>query len=58
MNPVRYGEMKPASIKKKFKDGGFAAKVDRSTIELGCQHLGVGIDEHIANLIRFLAPLA
>ena len=58
MNPVPYGQMKPASLKKKFKDGGFAAKVDRSTIELGCQHLGVGIDEHIANLIRFLAPLS
>ncbi|MSU47180.1 MAG: HD domain-containing protein [Lacunisphaera sp.] len=58
MNPVRYGEMKPGSIKKKFKDGGFAAKIDRSTIELGCQHLGVGIDDHIANLVRFLAPLS
>jgi putative nucleotidyltransferase with HDIG domain len=57
MNPVRYGEMKAASIKKKFKDHGFAAKVDRATIQLGCDHLGVPIDDHIANLIRFFAPL-
>ncbi|WP_438481722.1 HD domain-containing protein [Oleiharenicola lentus] len=57
MNPVRYGEMKPASLKKKFKDHGFAAKIDRATIELGCQHLGVDLDAHIANLGRFLAPL-
>jgi predicted hydrolase (HD superfamily) len=57
MNPVRYGEMKASSIKKKFKDPGFAAKIDRSTIELGCQHLGVPLDDHIANLVRFLAPL-
>ena len=57
MNPVRYGEMKPGSIKKKFKEPSFAAKIDRSTIELGCQHLGVPLDEHIGNLIRFLAPL-
>jgi predicted hydrolase (HD superfamily) len=57
MNPVRYGEMKAASIKKKFKDPGFAAKIDRSTIQLGCDKLGVLLDDHIANLIRFLAPL-
>ena len=57
MNPVRYGEMKPASIKKKFKDPAFAAKIDRATIELGCQHLGVPLDDHIANLVRYLSPL-
>ena len=57
MNPVRYDEMKPGSIKKKFKDPGFAAKIDRATIQLGCEHLGVPLDDHIANLIRFLAPL-
>ena len=34
-----------------------AAKIDRSTIELGCRHLGVVLDDHLANLVRFLAPL-
>ena len=58
MNPVRYGDMKASSIRKKFKDPGFAAKIDRSTIQLGCDKLGVALDDHIANLIRFLAPLA
>ena len=58
MNPVPYGDMKASSIRKKFKDPGFAAKIDRSTIQLGCDKLGVPLDEHIANLIRFLAPLA
>jgi predicted hydrolase (HD superfamily) len=53
MNPVRYGEMKPGSIRKKFKDGGFAAKIDRATIQLGCDQLGVPLDDHIANLVRF-----
>jgi len=57
MNPVRYGDMKVSSIKKKFKDPGFAAKIDRATIQLGCDKLGVALDDHIANLIRFLAPL-
>jgi putative nucleotidyltransferase with HDIG domain len=57
MNPVRYGEMKASSIKKKLKDHAFAAKVDRATIQLGCDHLGVPLDDHVTNLITFLAPL-
>lgn len=57
MNPVRYGEMKAASIRKKLKDPGFAAKIDRATIQLGCDHLGVPLDDHVANLIVFLAAL-
>ncbi len=57
LNPVRYGEMKASSIRKKVKEPSFAAKVDRATIYTGCEHLGVTVDDHIANLIRFLAVL-
>jgi predicted hydrolase (HD superfamily) len=57
LNPVRYGEMKASSIRKKLKDPAFAAKIDRKTIALGCEHLGVPLDDHIANLIKFLAVL-
>lgn len=57
LNPVRYGEMKASSIKKKLKEPAFAAKVDRRTIYLGCEHLGVPLDDHVANLVRFLAVL-
>ena len=57
LNPVRYGEMKAGSIKKKVKDPAFAAKVDRATIQVGLEHLGVSLDDHIANLIRFFAGL-
>lgn len=57
LNPVRYGEMKPSSIKKKVKEPAFAAKVDRRTIHLGCEHLGVSLDDHVANLITFFAVL-
>jgi predicted hydrolase (HD superfamily) len=53
LNPVRYGEMKASSIKKKLKEPAFAAKVDRTTILLGCESLGVPVDDHVAsNLIR------
>lgn len=54
MNPVRYGEMKASSIRKKIKDTAFAAKVDRATIYTGCEHLGVTVDDHVANVIKFL----
>lgn len=57
LNPVRYGEMKASSIKKKVKEPAFAAKVDRRTIYLGCEHLGVTVDDHVANLIKFFAVL-
>lgn len=57
LNPVRYADMKASSIRKKVNEPAFAAKVDRATIHTGCEHLGVSLDEHIANLIRFFAPL-
>ncbi len=57
LNPVRYGDMKAGSIRKKVKDPAFAAKIDRNTIDLGCVHLGVPLDGHIANLIGFFAVL-
>ena len=58
LNPVRYAEMKAASIKKKFKDPAFAAKIDRATINTGLEHLGVPLDDHIANLVRFFGKMA
>ena len=57
MNPVGYGEMKGSSIRKKVKDLGFAAKIDRASISTGCEHLGVSLEDHIANLIKFFAVL-
>jgi putative nucleotidyltransferase with HDIG domain len=57
LNPVPYGEMKASSIKKKLREPTFAAKVDRNTIFLGCEHLGVSIDDHVSNLIRFFSCL-
>ncbi len=58
MNPVPYREMKASSIREKFKDPGFAAKIDRATIQLGCDHLGVSLDDHIANLVRFFSSIS
>lgn len=57
LNPVPYGQMKASSIKKKIREPAFAAKVDRSTIYLGCEKLGVTVDDHVANLTRFFGAL-
>lgn len=57
LNPVSYGQMKAASILKKVREPAFAAKIDRSTIQLGCDHLGVPLETHVANLVGFLAEL-
>lgn len=57
LNPVAYGQMKASSIRKKLKEPSFAAKVDRNMIRLGCEHLGVPLDQHVDNLVRFLAAL-
>lgn len=57
LNPVPYGQMKASSIKKKIKEPAFAAKIDRATIYTGCEHLGVSVDDHVVNLIRFFAQL-
>jgi predicted hydrolase (HD superfamily) len=57
LNPVRYSEMKASSIKKKIKEPAFAAKVDRRTIYVGCEHLGVSLDDHVVSLIAFFGAL-
>lgn len=57
INPIPYGEMKVSSIKKRYGEPRFAAKIDRAVIDRGCDALGVTLDEHIGNMIAFLALL-
>ncbi|WP_337868025.1 HD domain-containing protein [Meiothermus sp.] len=40
------------SLKKKFKDKAFAARVDREGISRGAQELGVDLDEHMAFVLE------
>lgn len=57
LNPVPFGEMKASSIQKRLKEKSFAAKIDRETIYRGCEALGISLDEHINNLIKFFSVL-
>lgn len=52
-----FRDMKLKSVKKKLKDKSFAANVSREDIAQGAKHLGVPLDEHIENVIGFLAEV-
>ena len=39
------------SVRKKWKDKAFARGVDRECIERGARDLGIGLDEHIQNVL-------
>jgi len=57
INPIPFGEMKASSIKKRFNEKTFAAKIDRNVIIRGCDLFEITLDEHIDNLIKFLKVL-
>ena len=45
MRPTGISDMELKSLKKKFKDKGFAAKCNREVIKEGCEALGISMDE-------------
>lgn len=51
MRPEGFVGMKPKSVKKKFKDKSFAAKIDREEIMMGVDGLGIDLGEHMTKLI-------
>ena len=52
VNPIKYGDMKASSILKRLRETAFAPKIDRSTIQYGCEKLGVPLDKHVENLVN------
>ena len=51
-------DLEVKSVRKKWKEKGFAAGVDRSVIERGAAMLGVGLDELIDDVIQGMRPVA
>ncbi len=58
VRPGGVATLEPKSVKKKLKDKGFAAKVERTEVTAGVELLGVDLGEHIAFLIEALRPHA
>jgi putative nucleotidyltransferase with HDIG domain len=50
--------IEPKSVKKKLKQPSFAAGVHRDEVYRGAEELGLGLDEHIENVIAGMRPIA
>jgi len=58
VRPTGLEGLEPKSVRKKLKQPSFAAGVSRDDVYEGAQELGVELDEHIANVVAALQPIA
>jgi putative nucleotidyltransferase with HDIG domain len=58
VRPTGLEGLTPKSVRKKLKQPSFAAGVNREEVAQGAELLGLELDEHIANVIAALQPIA
>jgi putative nucleotidyltransferase with HDIG domain len=58
VRPTGLEGLEPKSVKKKLKQPSFAAGVSRDDVYEGASLLGLELDEHIANVVEALQPIA
>jgi putative nucleotidyltransferase with HDIG domain len=58
VRPTGLEGLEPKSVKKKLKQPSFAAGVSRDDVYHGAELLEIDLDEHIANVIAALQPVA
>jgi putative nucleotidyltransferase with HDIG domain len=58
VRPTGLEGLEPKSVKKKLKQPSFAAGVSRDDVYEGAELVGLDLDEHIANVIAALQPIA
>src|SRR3954465_12080872 len=58
VRPTGLDGLEPKSVKKKLKQPSFAAGVSRDDVYEGAELLGLELDEHIANVVEALQPIA
>jgi putative nucleotidyltransferase with HDIG domain len=51
-------DLEPSSVMKRMKDKAFARAVPREDLRKGAEELGLPLEEHIGNVIRFLRERA
>jgi putative nucleotidyltransferase with HDIG domain len=58
VRPTGLEGLEPKSVRKKLKQPSFAAGVHRDEVYAGAELLGLDLDEHIANVVAALRPIA
>jgi putative nucleotidyltransferase with HDIG domain len=58
VRPTGLDGLEPKSVRKKLKQPSFAAGVHREEVYAGAELLGLELDEHIANVVEALQPIA
>jgi putative nucleotidyltransferase with HDIG domain len=58
VRPTGLDGLEPKSVRKKLKQPSFAAGVHRDEVYAGAELLGLELDEHIANVVTALQPIA
>jgi putative nucleotidyltransferase with HDIG domain len=58
VRPTGLDGLEPKSVRKKLKQPSFAAGVHRDEVYAGAELLGLSLDEHIANVVAALQPIA
>jgi predicted hydrolase (HD superfamily) len=51
-------DLEPSSVMKRMKDKAFARAVSRDDLRRGAEELGLPLEEHVGNVIRFLGVRA
>ena len=58
VRPTGLEGLEPKSVKKKLKQPSFAAGVSRDDVYEGAELLAIDLDQHIANVVEALQPIA
>lgn len=58
VRPEGLSTLEPRSVRKKLKQPSFAAGIHRESVVAGAELIGLDLDEHIANVIEALRPIA
>src|SRR6266550_4436288 len=58
VRPTGLEGLEPKSVKKKLKQPSFASGVSREDVYEGAELLGLELDQHIANVVAALQPIA
>jgi putative nucleotidyltransferase with HDIG domain len=58
VRPTGLDGLEPKSVRKKLNQPSFAAGVHRDEVYAGAEILGLELDEHIANVVAALQPIA